>query len=185
MRKVFLIVVVFSLLMFSLKVEAYEGKELGLMIGGGFDLKDSTNAFTLLPYYSTPLSENNEFLRFVLPLSITFATGMPAGTSLMAIQILPGIEYDIPIYEEMIFISPTGAFSLGYQATDILVKIHTFGIGFLLGLQAKFFVTDNFNIRFLPTGIAIRPWRYSNAGIGSQTNVVVSYQLFGGVGYVF
>lgn len=161
-------------------------KEFGLMLGGWLGIHNANDAFVIAPYYSAPFSKSNPYLRFLLPLSIGFGLGLPSGTSGYVISLTPGIEYDVNLYNEKFFISPTFAVALSYQNTDLFgLKVHSFVLGFVPALQLKFRASEHVNVRFIPFGIIISPWQYSSQGLGSQTQVVISYLLYGGVGYTF
>ncbi len=160
--------------------------ELGVLIGGAFNLRDSTDGFLVSPYLATK-SDRNEGPGFFMPITVGFATGLPAGVSAKTASLTPSFEYDIPLILHGLYVSPSIGLSLGYQRTNIEFQesANTFNLGIPFELGFKYILKNHIVFRFVPAGVLTEPWHYTDQGVGSSKNVTVSYLMFGGVGYRF
>src|SRR6266446_3141625 len=94
--------------------------EIGFLLGGGFDLKDSTDTFNiqLLLGDKWPGGPDGH-LHFLSPLIFKFSTDTPPGVSIFAIAAVPGLEYDIPLVVKSAFITPSFGISLEYWNANV------------------------------------------------------------------
>ncbi|HLG18598.1 MAG TPA: hypothetical protein VI895_02140 [Bdellovibrionota bacterium] len=179
--------------------------ELGFLLGGGLEIKNAYDVFTVGPYYSTA-SPSKEPIRmnFFIPLLLSVDTednprvfSPPPASSISAIfpglenayaiGVTPSLEIDIDLYRQKLFLSPLFGLNLDYQNIETFSgnSVNLFSLAVVPAMQIKAIVNERVVLRFSPFALSISPWRYGDNGIGSDAGMSVTYNLFGGASYLF
>ena len=128
-----------------------------------------------------------------MPFTFSIDTDIPTVTW-FTVGLTPSAEYDIPVYKEMLFVSPGFGLDFRYGNQDagfigsligVTGTLHTFQLGFVPMLHLKAIFMDKMLIRFAPFALYMSPWRYGNQGLGSDTTFVMAYQITSGISYLF